>query len=271
MVNHRVMMLLALPVCFLALIGSLTTQTPFTYVIAFVTFGGLLSFLDLNMNAEGAAIEEEMKRPIFTMFHAAVSLGMAAMSLVSGYLSVSYGPLTSAIAAGLVVAWAMWEVWLLVPARALHHAEEGGSPVPLPLSKLFLVGMTIGFSNACEIAAMLWAGQLLAQLKPDLIAYSGLGAAFFGGCGGVMRIFGDRLRTRFGEVPFMATALAVATAGFSVLSEPGLLLFFRVSMQWQVGLRHNGVRLRWDSRQQYPAYRVSWCRWCLASFRPGMV
>jgi predicted MFS family arabinose efflux permease len=217
MVDHRVMILVSLPACFLALIGSLTSHTPFTYVIAFITFGGMLSFLDLNMNAEGAAIEEDVKRPIFTMFHAAVSLGMAAMSIVSSYLSVTYGPLMSALLAGLVVIWAMVEVWQLVPARSLHLVESGSSS-RLPLAKLFLVGMTIGFSNACEISAMLWAGQLLAQIKPELIAYSGLGAAFFGGCGGVMRIFGDGLRTRFGEIPFMAVGLAVAICGFAVLS-----------------------------------------------------
>ncbi len=225
MVDHRTMMLVSLPACFLALIGSLVVQTPFTYVIAFITFGGLLSFLDLNMNAEGAAIEEDVKRPIFTMFHAAVSLGMASMSIVSSYLSVTYGPITSAILAGVVMVWAMVEVRRLVPARAAHAVARGSTAAPLPYLKLFLVAMTIGFSNSCEIAAMLWAGQLLAQIKPELIAYSGLGAAFFGGCGGVMRIFGDRLRTRFGEIAFMASALAVAIAGFAVLSfTPGFFL-----------------------------------------------
>jgi MFS family permease len=217
-VDHRAMILVSLPACFLALIGSLTIQTPFTYVIAFITFGGFLSFLDLNMNAEGAAIEDDVKRPIFTMFHAAVSLGMAAMSIVSSYLSVTYGPVASAFPAGLLVVWAMVEVWRLVPARALHAVETGTLPIRLPLFKLFLVGMTIGFSNSCEIAAMLWAGQLLAQIKPELVAYSGLGAAFFGGCGGIMRIFGDGLRTRFGEIPFMAVALVIAICGFAVLS-----------------------------------------------------
>jgi predicted MFS family arabinose efflux permease len=223
--DHRIMLLVSLPACFLAMIGALSVQTPVTYVIGFVTFGALLSFLDLNMNAEGAAIEEDVKQPIFTMFHAAVSLGMAAMSIVSSYLSATYGPLAAALVAAVVVAWAMIEVWRLVPARPLHNVKENPSSARLPLAKLFLVGMTIGFSNSCEIAAMLWAGQLLALLKPDLIAYSGLGAAFFGGCGGMMRVFGDRLRTHFGEIHFMVATLAIATAGFIVLSfGPGFLV-----------------------------------------------
>jgi Major Facilitator Superfamily len=218
LVDHRKMLLIFLPACLLAVIGALSVQSPVTYVIGFVTFGALLSFLDLNMNAEGAAIEDDVGRPIFTMFHAAVSLGMAFMSIVSSYLSATYGPKSAAIVASVVVAWAMWEVWRLVPARTLHAVSAGASRERLPLYNLFLVGLTIGFSNSCEIAAMLWAGQLLAQLKPELIAYSGLGAAFFGGCGGVMRFFGDKLRTRFGEVPFMASTLAMAAGGFVVLS-----------------------------------------------------
>ncbi len=218
MIDHRTMILIFLPVCFAGVIGALNVQTPVTYVLAFVTFGSLLSFLDLNMNAEGAAIEEDVKRPIFTMFHAAVSLGMAAMSIVSSFISAMYGPGCAAIIAGVVVFWAMWEVWRLVPARPPLGVINGTSAARLPYGKLLMVGLTIGFSNSCEIAAMLWAGQLLAYLKPELIAYSGLGAAFFGGCGGMMRMFGDRLRTEFGEIPFMATALVLASAGFVVLS-----------------------------------------------------
>jgi MFS family permease len=218
LVDHRAMMLLSLPVCFAALLASLNSHSPLSYVFTFVMFGALLSFLDLNMNAEGAAIEEDLKRPIFTMFHAAVSLGMASMSIVSSYISVTFSPRSSAVLAGIIVIWAMWEVWRQVPARPPHVASRDPAAGALPTGKLVFVGLTIGFSNSCEIAAMLWAGQLLAQLKPEFIAYSGLGAAFFGACGGIIRMFGDRLRTRFGEIPLMSSSLLLATAGFLALS-----------------------------------------------------
>jgi hypothetical protein len=221
--DHRTMMLVFLPLGLLGLVGTLVIETPMAFVATFVAFGALLSFLDLNMNAEGAMIEQESGRPVFTMYHACVSLSFAFMSIVSSYLSANFGPPVAAIVVAVIVVWAMLEVLRLVPKRR-PQGDQGVAveTQPLPWRKLALVGLTIGLSNSCEITAMLWAGQLLSQLKPELIAYSGLGAAFFGVCGGIVRAVGDQLRTRFGEIPVMTIALAVATSGFFVLSlSPG--------------------------------------------------
>jgi fucose permease len=54
------------------------------------------------------------------------------------------------------------------------------------------------------------------------LAYSGLGAAFFGLCGGGMRLWGDHLRMRFGDLRVVTAGLAMATLGFGVIGlQPG--------------------------------------------------
>jgi MFS family permease len=87
---------------------------------------------------------------------------------------------------------------------------------------LALVGLAAGFNVTCEVAAIQWSGQLLATTAPELAAISGLGLAFYGVCVGSMRLLGDRIRTRFGDLRIMATGLTVAMGGFLVLgSAPG--------------------------------------------------
>jgi MFS family permease len=223
--NHRHVMHVAIPACLAALIYGLSVATPSAYLISNLFIATALSFLDLNMNAEGSEIEQELKRPVFNSYHAGVSLGFAATAIVASYLSVKVSVMAPGIVAAVLLVWAFIEVWRNIPNRVPHVDGDDGSKVGLPKLKLTLIGLTIGLSNAAEISAMLWAGQLLAELKPELLAYSGLGAAFFGLCGGLMRLAGDYLRTRFGDVRVVASGLVMATLGFvGVGLAPGFAL-----------------------------------------------
>jgi MFS family permease len=220
--SHRTVMLIALPLCLAALIYGLVVGSPLAFLISNLYLAASLSFLDLNMNAEGSEIEEEIKRPVFNTYHAVVSLGFAAAALISSYVSVKLSVLLPALVAAVFVLWAFVEIWRNIPARPPHAKLAEDKAVALPKLRLLLIGLTIGLSNAAEITAMIWSGQLLAELKPELLAYSGLGATFFGLCSGVMRFWGDELRSRFGDLPVVASGLGVATVGFAVIGlKPG--------------------------------------------------
>lgn len=220
--THRTVMLVALPAVLGALVFALLVNSPTTYFLSNLVLATSLSFLDLNMNSEGSDIEQEVKRPIFTTFHAILSMLVAAAAIFSSYMTVKVGVWTPALLAGVMLLWAYVLVYRFVPHRAPHAIQEDHPSSNLPRGRLALIGLTIGFSNACEIAAMLWAGQLLAELAPQLLAYSGLGVAFFGLCSGTMRMVGDRLRMKFSDVGIVTCSLVLATLGFAVLGfKPG--------------------------------------------------
>ncbi len=223
--SHRTVMLTALPVSLAVLVYALTAGSPAAYLLSNLLLASSLAFLDLNMNAEGSEIEEELKRPVFNTYHAGVSLGFAASALAASYLSVNVSVMVPALVATVFVLWAYYEVWRNIADRIPHRKPETHSKTGLPKLRLTLIGLTIGLSNAAEITAMIWAGQLLAELKPELLAYSGLGAAFFGLCGGAMRLWGDHLRQRFGDLRVVTSGLAMATFGFAVIGlQPGFAI-----------------------------------------------
>jgi MFS family permease len=223
--NHRSVMLAALPVCFLALIYALSVGSPSAYLMSNLFLAASLSFVDLNMNAEGSEIEDELKRLVFNTYHAGVSLGFAGAALISSYLSVKVSVMAPAIVATCLVFWAWIEVWRNIANRTPHVHIDTSSKIGLPKWRLSLIGITIGLSNAAEITGMMWAGQLLAALKPELLAYSGLGAAFFGLCGGGMRLWGDHLRSRLGDLRVVTGGLVTATLGFAVIGlQPGFTI-----------------------------------------------
>ncbi len=234
--SHRMVMLVSIPVILGVLIYALLVASPGTYLISNLILAVSLSFLDLNMNAEGSDIEQEQQRPIFTSFHAALSIIVAVAAIFSSYMSVNYAVWIPAFLAAVFLMWAFVLVYRFVPHR-VPHAVDADASVPFPRGRLALIGLAIGLSNSCEIAAMLWAGQLLAELAPALAAYSGLGLAFFGLCGGVMRLFSDTLRKHFDDFSIVIVSLIVATAGFAILGlRPGFGLSVAAFAAVGVGL-----------------------------------
>jgi hypothetical protein len=220
--SHRAVMLAVIPLVFVSLVCALLVYSPATYLVSNLALASTLSFVDLNMNAEGSDIEHDVKRPIFTSFHAILSMLVAGAALFSSFMSVTVAVWMPAVLAGVLLIWAFVAVYRFVPQRAPHDHQSESRMDALPRGRLTLIGLTIGLSNSCEIAAMLWAGQLLAELAPQLLAYSGLGVAFFGLCSGAMRLVGDHARTRFNDVTIVVCSLALATAGFAVLGfKPG--------------------------------------------------
>lgn len=216
--DHRSLLLAMMPVMAVSLVFALVVQSPATYLASIIVFAGLLSMLDIHMNAEGAVIEEEIGRPVYSSYHAAVSGAMAVTAILSGFLSVNYGPLASGLAGILMCVWAVIEVARLVKPRPPSAHEGPINYSALPFGKLLLAGSAIGLAGVCELLALIYAGQLLVKLEPAFAQYSGLGIAFFSGCMAIVRLFGDRLRGAYGDRACLGLSLAIAALGFLILS-----------------------------------------------------
>jgi predicted MFS family arabinose efflux permease len=219
--DHRSVILFILPLSFVLLLASLLSHSMVAFGISFIIFNYCLGTLDLFMNAEGSIVEQNLKTPVFASFHAAVLYAIGLSGLAGGYISVTWGPAWAAVMSLPFLGLATWSVHTAIPH---HHAavEERRTAAPLPRKMLVLIGVMIGLDVAAELACITWSGQLLAGMQPQLAQYSGLGIAFYGLCNGTVRLFGDRLRTRFTDMQLVAVSLCVGVAGFVILAtSPG--------------------------------------------------
>ncbi|MGL4488425.1 MAG: MFS transporter [Rhizobiaceae bacterium] len=218
--SHRTLLLVLLPATLVLLFLLLTGRSTTLFFVIAPLFGIAIGATDVIMNAEGGAIEVDLKRPVYTAFHGSVSLSVAFFAIISSLLSSNYGPWASVLASSSMVFIAMAMVYIAVPARELaslpdrKETTSAFSSFSLPIT---LIGLAAGLIIACEVTALLWSSELLAATAPELAAISGLGAAFFGLCNAMARFPGDRLRARFGDIPLMTATLGIAIIGFAGL------------------------------------------------------
>lgn len=215
--SHRRVLLSVLPCYGLTLLAYLTSQSELWFYLAILPMGFSVGLTDLFMNAEAVAIEHDMRRPVFTVFHATVSIGVAVMAIAASFISTTAGTWATGLLAlaAFAVAWVMVFLFIVPRKPAWGHAARlAGLPNKLPLT---LLGLAAGLIIAGETAALMWSAKLLNELAPSLASIAGLGAAFFGLCNASVRFPGDAMRTSFGDMALMTGSLVIAIGGFAAL------------------------------------------------------
>jgi hypothetical protein len=223
--DHRSVILIMLPALFVLVAAALFANSSFTFGLSLLAMGFMYSFLDLFMNAEATYVEEDLQRPVFGLFHGTLSLLLAAFGLMASMCSTWLAPWAILPFTASITVFAFVLVWRNIPKRAPVRRIRDENYIALPRKKLAFIGLAAGLSNVGEMAALAWSGSLLAHVKPELAAYSGLGVAFYGLCAGLMRLFSDGIRLRIGDHALVRFSLGVAVIGFGLLSlAPGFWL-----------------------------------------------
>lgn len=217
--SNRTILLLSQPAFALLTLAFLSSHSPAMFFVTYILLGLAFGFTDLFMNAEGASIEHDLGKPIFTGFHAIVSAAMAVFALLSSYLSNQVGTWATGLAVILSFTLSWFMVHRFVAPRPLAFGRSARIASLPNKSPLILLGLAAGLMIAAELAAILWSAKLLDEQAPALAAIAGSGAAFYGVCTAAVRAAGDRLRARFGDLPLMMASLVVAIAGFMVLGQ----------------------------------------------------
>ena len=108
-----------------------------------------------------------------------------------------------------------------LPARYSAMARiSPASPAPR-LTPLIILGLAAGLAIAGETAAIMWSAKLLDEQAPSLAAIAGLGTAFYGLCNTSMRLAGDTIRARFGDIALILGSLLLAATGFVLIGISG--------------------------------------------------
>lgn len=219
-VSHRRLLLSILPFLLVSLWLLLGDGSVWSFFVSAAFYGVATGVTDVIMNAEAGAIEQALGKRIYIIFHGMGSLFVAIFAILSSYLSTRYGTGLSVAAAAVPVLVALLLVYLNIrstrpqplPAISERRIASAFSP------RLALIGVTAGFVISCEITALMWSSELLAQSAPQLAAIAGLGAAFFGLSNAMLRFPGDWLRSHFDETTLMSVLVLVAAVGFTGLA-----------------------------------------------------
>lgn len=212
--SNRAVLLGVFPVFALALFAYLTAQSPAWFFLAIPAMGVCFGLIDLFMNAEAVALEQDLRRPVFMAFHGGVSAGVGVMAVTSSVMSVQFGTWAVGVAMAMLFGASWLAVHGVIPARPLAQGKASRMATLPNKFPLMLLGIAAGLIIAAETAALLWSAKLLDDLAPSLAAIAGLGAAFYGMCNAVVRFPGDRMRKLLGDMPLMIGSLIVSIAGF---------------------------------------------------------
>lgn len=204
-----------------ALAIVLTAGGPIALIVGLLLYALAAGVLDASMNAQGASLERRLGRPIMARLHGGASSGGAIGAILGSVIVSGASPALAAVLETVVFLGAA----AIVAFAAVGDRDDrlgGGAELKAKVltRSLVVIGVVVGVSIACETAALAWSAPLLRAEAPRLIAYSGLGGAFFSACQAALRLNADKLRARFDDRTVIAISLMLAAIGLLVVAMP---------------------------------------------------
>ncbi|MFF5447222.1 MFS transporter [Streptomyces sp. NPDC012888] len=176
-------------------------------------FGVASGVAEAMMNAQGSLVERRAGRPLMNGFHAGWSAGAVAGGLLAVLLAALDVPYTASVlgvaAVSLPLALAVGWTYLDEPAE---EEDETGQRRNLP-GVVYLIGAVAFMALLIEGLVADWSGLLLTRELHTTEAVAALAYPLYEVATFTGRLFGDRLRLRFGSRRLLATAGGATAAG----------------------------------------------------------
>ncbi|WP_283134112.1 MFS transporter [Rhizohabitans arisaemae] len=220
--GSRQVLRFAAPACAIALIPLAFAPSLTLTLAAAALFGMAFGMVDIAMNAQGATVERAAARPAMNGMHAGWCVGAIAAGLLG----------TLAIQAGLSFTAHLTLIALLgVPASVLLsgtylpdapvRAEAGTARTGRLPRIVYLLGAIAFAAFMIEGTIADWNGIYLSEVLGAPEAVAALGYPIFEAGMLLGRLFGDRLRIRYGASALIGVGgLATATAFGLVVAAP---------------------------------------------------
>lgn len=189
--------------------------------LALLCFGISGASMDVAMNAQGIAVEEQLGERTISRLHGMWSIGSFAGAAITSFL------LSRNIPAEIIVLTFSVLVMLLVLAATpalFTRAEEGLHEHPQtlrPHGRLLLLGLVAFVSMVCEGSIADWSGLYLRVVRGAGQGVSGYGYAAFAALMVTGRLTGDSIVARVGEERALLTGGLLAAGGLGLVIATG--------------------------------------------------
>jgi MFS family permease len=197
--SRRITLISAILYCAFVPIIPLANNMFFLVVLYFF-IGIVTGMLDVAMNAQAILVERNYKKPIMTSFHALFSIGMMIGAVSASLFTdlkldlVSHLFIVSA-AALLAAAWMSRHLIIDNPDPAHHD----GPLFRLPNKSMIALGIITFCCMIAEGSMSDWSVNYMENIANASITLAPLGLSAFATSMTLGRIFGDSMRSRFGD------------------------------------------------------------------------
>ena len=181
------------------------------FVGGLAVYGVGLGVVDASTNMQGVALEHVYARPILPSFHGAWTLG----GIVGAALTLSTADVPLPWVAVLAVV-----PLVVLPAPFLrrdHGPTEAALAVAVPWRPILLVGIGLVLFYMVDTAAATWGPTYLDHTFPTPAGLVALATFPYLLASGALRLAGDTLVGRYGEVPVLRVGALVASASLAVV------------------------------------------------------
>lgn len=179
-----------------------------------------MGFTDVSMNTQGILLERRYSTACMSSMHAAYSLGGVFGSL-SGAVFAAFGLSYFLNAASVLGGYALLSLWagrrLLKEARGAETGRTTGSLLHAVPLFVLLCGLMSMLAYAIEGSVGEWGSLLLHDAKGASEQVAALVFAVFSLAVVVCRLFGDGLRTRWGDFRLVFTGAVLAFLGLALV------------------------------------------------------
>jgi MFS family permease len=189
--------------------------------LALLCFGIAGASMDVAMNAQGIAVEEQLGERTISRLHGVWSIGSFTGAAITSFLLSRHVP-----AQAIVLSFSALVIVLVAAATPVlfTRAEEGLHEQPhalRPHGRLLLLGLVAFVSMVCEGSIADWSGLYLRVVRGAGLGVSGYGYAAFAALMVTGRLLGDSVVARFGEERTLLAGGLLAAAGLGVVVGTG--------------------------------------------------
>jgi fucose permease len=193
-------------------LGPVLSPTLAAFIITGFVFGAVMGVLDVAMNTQGLAVEQQSARPLMSGLHGAYSVGGLIGALLGGVLVDLLGLMGQAVIISLICSSTV----LFARPHLLPSAVDKGLSTThfgWPTWHTLGLGVLCFLTLMGEGAFVDWSGLFLQTRFEVDAGFAATGFAMFSAGMAVSRFAGDGLRMRFGAVRLVRWSAVFTMAG----------------------------------------------------------
>ncbi len=185
-------------------------------IFIFFLMGVTAGMLDVSMNSQAVMVEQQLRKPIMTSFHALFSIGMVAGAGCGSLFIKLQSPLVIHLSIITIasISGALWARYHLIHDKP--QEKQDGPAFRLPNSAMVSIGIIAFCCMLGEGAMADWSTNYMENIAHADKAFAPLGLSAFALAMTIGRIFGDSARAKFGDRKLMIACSLVSTFGLSL-------------------------------------------------------